>query len=1207
MLSGKGIFMGFYLDAEKGCKIRLLESETEAVKIAAKNLKQDLIKVFDCGFEVKVEDAAGQGVQSEGKINSTAGRATGEATSEETENGKSDGSRIVIATLPVFSPGEEVQQSLPEGFSDRKEAYCLLVKKGQLYIIGTDRRGTIYGIYELSEMLGVSPWYFWGDAPVKTRENFTLEEGFIKWDYPSVEYRGIFINDEEELEAWVKNRMGEETIGVKTYEKIFELLLRLKGNYIWPAMHVNSFNVKQENGALAERMGMVVGTSHCDMLMRSNNREWKPWLEKKGYQNVEYDYSLSGRNREILQEYWRESVEQNREFEVSYTLGMRGIHDSGFETRALEGLSGEELKQEKIKLLQQVMEDQRQILQDTLGKLPLMNFVPYKEVLPLYDGGLQVPEDITLVWSNDNYGYIRRYPSESEKKRRGGNGIYYHNSYWAPAGMSYVFLCSIPLAHTANELRKAYGEGIRKLWVINTGAMKPLEQEITFFLSLAWNIGKPGEKTADVEKWTADWIDRTFSGNIGKKTAVLLNDFSQLTNERKLEMMDQFAFSQTAYGDEAVTRIHTYERLFREGNRIYTELPEAERPAFFELVLMRLHAGYFTNLAYYYGDRSTLANSQGKKQAALFYAKEARKLEDTRRRMLYFYNEKMLSGKWKGILNPEGFPPPRAAMMPVCTPPLQIEKEPKLCVTVWNNEKEISFHTSCTKWLEIGNAGGGSLEFSIEAPDWLELSCKSGRIETEARILIKPVEVLSKKETGIIRIAAGNTGESVALPVSCEIEETEEDGVVFVRADSVAPPEGFRLIERLGRGTGKLLEVYRGKSGQSEKEQEREKGQENGQEEEQKQEKTVKPQIKYQVKFNSAGEFLLEIHRFPSLNSVGRIRIGCRVDGGEVILLESESRDEHLGSWRENVRNGIDRLYARLPYLEAGGHEISFEAIDNYFAFSSFAVYTKERRRNNLLGVTWKENQSLPRAFDADSFAECFYGETEILPRPIEYARVEEEADGLAAKDAIVQEKQWGAPVRADWYLEEQKAPFAEQDGVVLIDMAKVLSGSGNAFSSGGDWKYCLGESFGRSGLVMYRPPVSMGEGIYREEFLKNRAEAVAETEENVFPALHYRVNCSGGSYTCWLLSKFNMREEAFFQIRVDEKDIPREETYNRGCLWRYEAEQIYRWVPVARIELEAGVHTISIGAAAGLRLDRLYLTKGEDRPPLDTGWHPFR
>ena len=188
------------------------------------------------------------------------------------------------------------------------------------------------------------------------------------------------------------------------------------------------------------------------------------------------------------------------------------------------------------------------------------------------------------------------------------------------------------------------------------------------------------------------------------------------------------------------------------------------------------------------------------------------------------------------------------------------------------------------------------------------------------------------------------------LPVSCEITETdlsantmnrEEDGVAFVRADSVVPPEGFRLIERLGRGNGKLLEVYRGKSGQSEE----------GQEEEQKQEKTGKSQIKYQVELNSSGEFLLEVPRFPSLNSVGRIRIGCRVDGGSLILLESESRDEYLGSWKENVRNNIDRLYAKLPYLEAGVHEISFEAIDNYFAFSSFAVYTKERRRNNLLGA----------------------------------------------------------------------------------------------------------------------------------------------------------------------------------------------------------------------------------------------------------------
>ena len=482
----------------------------------------------------------------------------------------------------------------------RREAYQHSISEGQLVIAGSDRRGTIYGIYEFCEMLGVSPWYFWADVPVRKRQAFTLPKRYLKADYPSVEYRGIFINDEEELEAWVQNYMKEPTIGVKTYEKVFELLLRLKANYIWPAMHVNSFNLKPENGALADRMGLVVGTSHCDMLMRSNNREWKPWIRKKGYTDAVYDYSIEGRNRDILKEYWRESVEQNRDFEVCYTLGMRGIHDSGFETKNLEGKTAEEIRAAKVALLEKIIADQREILRDTLGRDTMMTFIPYKEVLELYDNGLEIPEDMTLVWANDNYGYIRRYPSEKEKGRRGGNGIYYHNSYWAPPSMSYVFLCSIPLAHTRNELQKAWDEGIRRLWVLNSGAMKPLEQEITFFLRLAWEIGKTGALTEDVDAFVADWIDRMFTGKIGRQVSGLLNDFSQLTNVRKLENMDYDAFSQTAYGDEAAVRIHRYEEMFAEGNALYGRLPAEERDAFFQMVLMRIHAAYFTSLSYYY-------------------------------------------------------------------------------------------------------------------------------------------------------------------------------------------------------------------------------------------------------------------------------------------------------------------------------------------------------------------------------------------------------------------------------------------------------------------------------------------------------------------------------------------------------------------------------------------------------------------------------
>ena len=684
--------MKFYLKRGQECPVRVSDQETDAVKIAAGNLRTDLTKVF--------------------------GAPSGRQTAE-----------ILAGTLGVSPDFDALVGTerlshcglYEESGKLRREGYVMYVQEGRLVIAGTDRRGTVYGIYELCGMLGVSPWYFWADVPVKEKETFILPEDFEKADWPSVEYRGIFINDEEELDRWVQKHMGEDTIGVKTYEKIFELLLRLKANYIWPAMHVNSFNMKKENGALADRMGIVVGTSHCDMLMRSNNREWKPWIAKKGYTDAVYDYSIPGRNREILQEYWRESVEQNRDFEVCYTLGMRGIHDSGFETEAIMQLPEEERKAAKVKLLETVIRDQRKILKETLGHDTMMTFIPYKEVLELYDAGLEVPEDMTLVWANDNYGYVRRYPSEKEKKRSGGNGLYYHNSYWAPPSMSYVFLCSIPLAHTAYELGKAWREGIRKLWVMNVGAMKPLEQEIEFFLRLAWEAGKEsaprfgalsGKRerplSQDVDAYVADWITRNFSsfgnfsssgkisgsgdvsGGIGTQVSELLNDFSQLTNVRKIENMDDDAFSQTAYGDEAAVRIHKYEELFERGNAIYAGLPEKERDAFFQLVLMRIHAAYFTNLAYYYGDRSTLACRQGKFAAAAEYVRKTRKFDDARRKLLVYYNKRMAQGKWDGILDPEGFPPPRAAMLPGCTPPLP----ERLRIRKWPGTEKVTGETA---------------------------------------------------------------------------------------------------------------------------------------------------------------------------------------------------------------------------------------------------------------------------------------------------------------------------------------------------------------------------------------------------------------------------------------------------------------------------------------------------------------------------------
>ncbi len=600
--------MCFTLSKEdKEISIIIDNSENEAVKIAAENLKRDLNKAFNCNITETAE--------------------------------------------------KKIRIAVDYNGDYKWEQYKIRASCKELLITGGDRRGVIYGIYTLSKMCGVSPWYYFADVPVNAPEKVEFKEGQIITDYPAIQYRGIFINDEEELDKWARLHMNEPTIGYNTYEKVFELLLRLGGNYIWPAMHVNSFNMQPESGALADRMGVVVGTSHCDMLMRSNFREWEPWLLKKGYKNVKYDYSFEGENREALKEYWRESVEQNKDFEVSYTLGMRGIHDSGFDTEALKADSEEALINKKCELLETVINDQKEILDSVLNKDTLKIFVPYKEVLSLYDKGLRVPKDVTLIWTNDNYGYVRRYPSESERLRAGGNGIYYHNSYWAPTENHYLFISSNPIAKIHYEMSKAYEKGIRKLWVCNMGAIKPLEQEMEYFLSLAWNIDKEKDVINDSLKYLEKWVKDNFkSVKAPAEVAKLLNTYALVTDTRKVEFMEDDVFS-LDYENEAAIRVNTLKYVFDELNKIYEALSAPEKDAFFELILMKVHASYYTNALYYFADSSY--KYKDFERLADKYSDISLGFENLRRKLLYYYNKKLCNGKWDAILTPDDFPPPR--------------------------------------------------------------------------------------------------------------------------------------------------------------------------------------------------------------------------------------------------------------------------------------------------------------------------------------------------------------------------------------------------------------------------------------------------------------------------------------------------------------------------------------------------------------------
>lgn len=1040
-----------------------------------------------------------------------------------------------------------------DGFTfSHKEEYYITVKNDALYIYGQDRRGIIYGIYEVSGMLGVSPWYYFADVPAKKKDTFTVPDGFVKSDFPSVEYRGIFINDEEELDNWAKAHMNEETIGVNTYEKIFELLLRLKANYIWPAMHVNSFNVHRENGELANRMGMVVGTSHCDMLMRSNNREWVPWITQKGYEGIEYDYSIPGRNREVLNEYWRESVIQNKDFEVSYTLGMRGIHDSGFETKSLEGLTGEELQNAKIDLLQTVINAQEKILDEELDEKPLKIFVPYKEVLPLYDNGLEVPDDLTLIWTNDNYGYVRRYPGAREKGRAAGNGLYYHNSYWAPPGASYLFINSIPLAHTKNELLKAWNEDIKKLWVLNVGAIKPLEQEISFYLDFAWNVGKENAPTDDVDEWLADFVDNQFAGGHGKVMAKLLNDFSQITNVRKIELMESDVFSQTAYGDEAAWRINRLKEIYLGANAVYEHLADDEKDAFFQMFLLKIHASYITNLMYYYADRSKLMVERGAFSDADRYCDLVNYCDDLRRKLIKYYNEELSDGKWNLMVTPEDFPPPRTAMHPAAVPALRRNDASDDVTdnaadnTVSVNPaggRELILGRNTRKYFELFAKDYEGITYTIEAPEWVKVNPCKGTLECEQRIFVEAVT--ADYADGVITVHAGR---DIEIPVS--FRNGYDDGIITLEADDYTDVSGYKLIDRLGRDHGKLIEA-----------------------------ETPGNYVNYEFELNCEYEPFLEIHRFPALNSTCEIGVHIKVDEKEVLHLVSESNDEWRGSWKTNIKNSVDKLTVNLGKMAAGKHTITLCDASLYFSFSRIVLYTGDREEN-MLGVFTGSNCVIPKC--PEGF-EKYKGLSLSRRKMLVASYPECGNNSLPDVDMRVEDNGKGSTVPASFYTDFADA-FSEIDGDIRIDAARALSNSEGACMSG-NWDYCRSESYNRTGIAMHI-----------------RKKGIDYTD--ILPELNYRIDVLGGDYTVWILTKSDEQKDADMGIAIDGRRVSDSDIYYGFRIGRYCAEQVYRWVPVIKLSLERGVHTLSVLAKhSNTRFDRIFITRSKQIPPVDSAW----
>jgi len=500
-----------------------------------------------------------------------------------------------------------------------------------LIIAGSDRRGTAYGLMQLSKQIGVSPWNWWADVPVPHHKQLFVSVTAPFHDEPAVKYRGIFVNDEDwGLNQWAKKNFDPAfgNIGPKTYAKIFELMLRLRLNYIWPAMHECSteFGSVPENAALADRYGIVAGSSHCEPML-CNNIHWSEKLRGP------WNYSL---NRDTIYNYWQEMAKARNSEEAVWTMGIRGIHDRGMETppTALP---------DRLKLVTEVFHDQQQLLDSYVTKQwgPVAKcFVPYKEVLPIYDAGLKVPDDVTLVWVDDNFGYIRRLSGPDERKRSGGSGVYWHLSYYGYPH-SYTWLNTTPPALMWEELYKAWQNDARRMWVINVGDIKPMEVGIDYFSRLAWNpdAAGAGSQPMFLEKFATE----QFGSVKAKEIAALLGEFYRLGTIHKPEMMNR-AWALSLTDAEAAGLRRSYEMLLKADAGIFSALPQATKDAYFEMVGFPARILAASGLIFL-ADRDIVSGMD--KQAAGEKITQFRLLID---KEVSRYNEQIAGGKWKYMM-----------------------------------------------------------------------------------------------------------------------------------------------------------------------------------------------------------------------------------------------------------------------------------------------------------------------------------------------------------------------------------------------------------------------------------------------------------------------------------------------------------------------------------------------------------------------------
>ncbi|HBF05200.1 MAG TPA: glycosyhydrolase [Prevotella sp.] len=546
------------------------------------------------------------------------------------------------AAIDQLSKQKRINGNLLKG---KREKFIITVVDGQLVIAGSDRRGTIYGIYELSQQMGVSPWYDWADVPIEHHDSIFVNKGVYTDGEPAVRYRGIFLNDEAPcLTSWVKNTYGTKYGDHRFYQRVFELVLRLRGNMMWPAMWGWSFYADDpENEKTADEMGVVMSTSHHEPMARNhqeyvrNRKGWGPWNYQK--------------NKENLQKFFREGIERAKGTEQIITIGMRGDGDEAMSDEA------------DTKLMTNIINDQRKIIADVTGKKASETpqvWALYKEVLDYYDKGMKVPDDVTLLLCDDNWGDVRRVPNAQERKRKGGWGLYYHVDY-VGAPRNSKLLNVTPVQNPWEQLTLAYENGIDRLWILNVGDLKPMEYPISQFMDMAWN---PHKYSVDnITGHTLDWCEQQFGGASSEKAseeiggkkysaqaveaARILNLICKYNGRCTPEMLDKDTYC--LENGEWQEVVNQYLQLEADALRQYNSLPVAYHDAYRQIILFPIELMSNLHQMYFAQAQNHALYKQGNPKANV-WADECERLFKRDSVICDEYNHKMANGKWNGMM-----------------------------------------------------------------------------------------------------------------------------------------------------------------------------------------------------------------------------------------------------------------------------------------------------------------------------------------------------------------------------------------------------------------------------------------------------------------------------------------------------------------------------------------------------------------------------